>query len=78
MMRFRDVYHACDVLRQKERSMRLPIVLFWQSLKGQHHWTRFARNGRIIGASSEGFSSAKIACRNYDLCHKPAKHVYRI
>lgn len=73
-MKFKDAYEACDALRCKDLTVKLPLLLFWQSVKNQHHWTCFARNGRIIGASSEGFSSAAIASRNYDLNFEQIEH----
>jgi uncharacterized protein YegP (UPF0339 family) len=37
---------------------------FYQDKVGKHRWRRTASNGNIIGASTQGYSSAKDAKEN--------------
>ena len=67
MSQHSTAFHRLDQLRQRNPKVRLPLVLFYQASSGLHYWTAFAQNGRIIGASSQGFASRWNAKRNHDV-----------
>ena len=75
MSQYSTAFHKLDQLKQREPEATLPFVLFYQAKNGLHYWTLFARNGRIICASSEGFSSHWNAKRNYETVCRTAGFV---
>lgn len=41
-------------------------LIYYRDTAGEHRWKLVARNGKIVGSSSEGFSTRKKAKDNYD------------
>lgn len=78
--RFKDAQHALAFFRTKYPSTSLSFVLYWRSIKKKntYHWTKFARNGRITAASTEGFCSSANAKHNYELSIEGTPQFYII
>ena len=79
-MRFKDGHQALTALRKEAPKVTLPLTLLWMShaKKQPHRWTRFASNGRIVGANCENYSSRAKARHNYITNNRPNLPVYVI
>ena len=59
---------ARAALRELRRRLGpcLPVLIYWRAMNDKYNWTLFARNGRIVAASSEDFSSITRARGNFE------------
>jgi uncharacterized protein YegP (UPF0339 family) len=52
-------------------------VVFYRDVRGEWRWKIVARNGRIVGASSEGFKRERAARRNLELVRNATREPHR-
>lgn len=58
---------AQDVLRPAERGFMKLTVAIKKDRKGEWRWTLKHRNGRIVGASTEGYKRKPACLKNLEL-----------
>ncbi len=53
------------------------MIEFYKDKAGKHRWRIIAENGRIIGASSQGFASKQMAQENLGLVHAGSSNYWK-